>query len=280
MSISHPSYKGRVALITGGRRGIGRGIARRLAAQGASIVISVLSRTEDRIEETVEMFAKNGHTLAVLECDLSDPAARVGMVARAAAFFGPVDILVNNAAANPRAAPSEMSYEQRRMMFEVNLHGPIELTQQCLPGMRERGWGRILNILSRSIDQPPIPYSGPAKFINDIVVYGASKAALERYTEGLAAELAGSGILANAVYPHQVCVTEENSEMARAALRAHPELAEGVEMMAEAAMLLIAGPLTGMSMSSRQTLYNFQQPLYALDGATVIGDANTIPELG
>jgi NAD(P)-dependent dehydrogenase (short-subunit alcohol dehydrogenase family) len=173
-----------------------------------------------------------------------------------------------------------MSLADRRMMFELNVHAPVDLAQQSLPSMRERSWGRILNILSDSIRQAPIPYSGPEKFNHDIAVYGASKAALERYTKGLAAEMHGTGILVNGVYPHKVCVTEENSEAALAALRAHPELAEGVEMMAEAAMLLIAGPLTGISLSSRQLLQAFQQPLHALDGTTVIGDANTIPNLG
>jgi len=111
------------------------------------------------------------------------------------------------------------------------------------------------------------------------VVYGASKSALERYTQGLASELQGSGIAVSGLYPHKVCVTEENSDVARAALRAHPEMAESVEMMAEAALLLVAGPLTGVAMSSRALLHSFQQPLHALDGRTVIGDFNSIPEL-
>jgi 3-oxoacyl-[acyl-carrier protein] reductase len=280
MGIDYPSYKGRVALVTGGRRGIGRAIARRLAAQGAAIVIGVLNRTEDYAEETVELFGKAGHPIALVECDLSVPASREGVIARAAAPFGPIDILVNNAAGNPRKPPSEMNLADRRFLFELNFHGPVDLAQQCLPGMRERNWGRILNLLSESIHQPPIPYSGPAKFVNDIVVYGASKAALERYTAGLAAELDGTGIQVNGVYPHRVCVTEENSEMARASMRLHPELAEGVEMMAEAAMLLIAGPLSGFSLSSRRTVQLFQQKLHGLDGVSVIGDAHTIPDLG
>ncbi len=68
--------------------------------------------------------------------------------------------------------------------------------------------------------------------------------------------------------------------MARASMRAHPEVAEGVEMMAEAAMLLIAGPLSGFSLSSRRTVQLFQQKLHGLDGVSVIGDAHTIPDLG
>jgi 3-oxoacyl-[acyl-carrier protein] reductase len=279
VGISYPRFDGRVALVTGGRRGIGRGIARRLAAQGASVVISVMSPSESFVAETVEIFAREGKKLALVEGDLSNPSSRADMISRASSHFGPIDILVNNAAVNPRTLPSAMTLADRRMMFEVNLHGPVDLIQQSLPGMRERRWGRVLNVLSESIRQTPIPYAGPAVYTHSTVVYGASKAALERYTKGLALELEGSGVQVNGIYPYRVCVTEENSEAARAALRIKPELAEGIETMAEAAMLLIAGPMSGVSASSRQILLSFQQPLLALDGHTVIGDANTLPNL-
>jgi NAD(P)-dependent dehydrogenase (short-subunit alcohol dehydrogenase family) len=277
MGITYSSLEGRVAFVTGGRRGIGRAIARRLAAHGAAVVIGVLSRTEDRVDETIEIFARAGHKLAIVESDLIDPAGRSDLIARASEPFGCIDILVNNAAGNPRAAPSAMSLTDRRRMLELNFHAPVDLTQQSLPSMRKRGWGRILNLLSESIRQAPIPYAQTAGFVHDVVLYGASKASLERYSKGLAAEMHGSGILVNGVYPHRVCLTESNSKAALTAVRASPESAEGLEMMAEAAMLLINGPLTGIAMSSRQLLHAFQQPLYALDGVTVIGDANTIP---
>jgi 3-oxoacyl-[acyl-carrier protein] reductase len=279
VGITYPSLDGHVALVTGGRRGIGRGIARRLAAQGASVVIGVMNRSESFVDETVDLFAREGYKLALVEGDLADPLARADMVARAGSFFGPVDILVNNAALNPRTTPASMTLADRRLMFEVNFQAPVDLIQQALPTMRERKWGRVLNLMSDSIRQPSIPYAGPAVYTHTIAVYGASKAALERYTKGLAAELDGSGIQVNGVYPHQVCVTEEQSEAAKVALRLKPELAEGIEMMAEAAMLLIAGPVTGVSSSSRQLVQMFQQPLLALDGRTVIGNAHTIPDL-
>jgi NAD(P)-dependent dehydrogenase (short-subunit alcohol dehydrogenase family) len=239
-----------------------------------------MSRSESFVDETIEMFARDRHKLAIVECDLSDPLARRDVILRAAAYFGSVDVLINNAAANPRTPPSAMTLADRRAMFEINLQAPIDLAQQCLPAMRERGWGRIVNLLGDAIRQPPIPYSGSAANSHAIAVFGASKVALERYTLGLAIELGGSGIQVNGVYPHRVCVTEEQTDTARAALQHRPDLAEGVEMMAEAAMMLVAGPLTGISTSSRQLLQTFQQPLMALDGVTVIGDANTIPDLG
>ncbi len=279
MGVDYPNLDGHVALVTGGRRGIGRGIARRLAAQGAGVVIGVESRSEDHVDETIALWKSLGRPLGVLEVDLVDDKARSDAVARAGEFFGPIDILVNNAAGNPRTPPSAMPLADRRQMFELNLHAPIDLVQQALPGMRERRWGRILNILSETIHQSAIPYSGPAQHTHQTAVYGASKSALERYTLGLAAELHGSNIHVNGVYPQRVCVTEANSESALAALRRHPDWGEGLEVMAEAAMLLIAGSVSGVSMSSRRLLQLFQQPLHALDGTTVIGDAHTLPTL-
>lgn len=279
MAIEYPNLEGRIAFVTGGRRGIGRAIARRLAAHGAKIVISVISRGEERVDETIEMFARDGLALGIVECDLTDRAARSTLVARAAEKFGPIDILVNNASGNPRVGPDVMTLEQRRFTFEINFHAHVDLTQQALPGMRERGWGRILNLTSGSIEQTSLPYMGPAKSVHEIVVYGAAKAALTRYTQGLAAEMDGTGVTVNAIMPHRVCVTQDNSEAARIALKAHPEVAEGVEMMAEGAMLLMFAPVNGVAMSSREALFTFQQPLHSLDGKTVIGNAHTIPTL-
>jgi 3-oxoacyl-[acyl-carrier protein] reductase len=271
---------GRVALVTGGRRGIGRAIARRLAVLGASIIIGVVSRNEDQVAETLSLFQQAGHPIGLIELDLTDERARSDAIARASECFGPIDIVVNNAAGNVRRSAAEMNLADRRMLFEVNFQSAIDLIQQALPHMRARRWGRILNILSGSIEQPPIPYPGPERFMHESVLYGASKAALERYTLGLAAELHGTGVLANGLFPYKVCLTEGNSDGGVAAARRHPEWAEGVEVMAEAAMLLVANTVTGVSANSRHLLHIFQQPLHGLDGKTVIGDVNTLPSLG
>jgi NAD(P)-dependent dehydrogenase (short-subunit alcohol dehydrogenase family) len=279
MAVDYPNLEGRVAFVTGGRRGIGRAIARRLAARGARIVISVIHRGEERVDETIEMFAREKLPLEIVECDLTDVESRSTLVARAAEKFGPIDILVNNVSGNPRVPPDEMTLEQRRFTMELNLHAHVDMMQQALPHMRQQGWGRILNLLSESIRQPQIPYPAGERSVLDIVVYGAGKAALQRYTEGLAAEMHGTGVTVNGIFPYRVCVTQDNSAHARAALKLHPELAEGVEMMAEGAMVLMFSSLTGAAMSSRQAVYAFQQPLHTLDGRTVIGDAATIPDL-
>jgi NAD(P)-dependent dehydrogenase (short-subunit alcohol dehydrogenase family) len=112
-----------------------------------------------------------------------------------------------------------------------------------------------------------------------LAAYGASKAALERYTLGLAAELHGSGVHANQLAPYKIALTEGAEAVARQMAATHPDWVEPLEMMAEAAWLLIAGRHTGLSVGSRELLQRLQAPLHALDGQTVIGDAATLADL-
>ncbi|WP_029922632.1 SDR family NAD(P)-dependent oxidoreductase [Nevskia soli] len=269
--------QGRVALVTGASRGIGRAIARRLAAHGAAVAVTASARSQDGLRETCDLIGQAGGCAVPLVADLADERARAGLVAQAAAQLGQVDILVNNAATiTAYAPPGKIDLPARRGMFEVNFQAPVDLIQQALPGMRQRGWGRLLNITSETAQQPPIPYPGPPKLVHALVLYGASKAALDRYTLGLAAELHGSGVLANALAPYKIARSESAEAVVRQAAAAHPDWVEPVEMMAEAAYLLIAGQLAGLVVKSRELLQRLQAPLHALDGLTVIGDATTL----
>jgi len=275
-----PRLAGRVALVTGASRGIGRAIARRLAAHGAAVVVSASARSQEGLAQTVALIAGAGGRAAAVSADLADAAQRGGLVAAAAAAFGAPDILVNNAAAIPAyAPPSRIDLRARLATFEINFHAPVDLVQQALPAMRERGWGRIVNLSSEMAQQPPIPYPGPAKFVHALALYGASKAALERYTLGLAAELAGSGITANTLAPVKIALSESAEVVARQAAAANPHWVEPLEMMAEAAWLLVAGSYTGLVVKSRELLQLAQAPLHALDGHTVIGDATTLARI-
>lgn len=271
--------QGHVALVTGGRRGIGGATAERLAAAGAAVVIAAERLDEDGVAARLERIAAAGGRAHAIAFDLANPAARADAVARASEPFGPVDILVNNAAANNYAPPSAMELAFRRRMFEINVHGPIDLIQQALPHMKAQGWGRVVNISSATARPTKIPYPGDPAHVHGTAVYSASKLALERFTLGLAAELHGTGVTVNATFPTSVCVTEANSPVALAALARHPEWGEASEMMAEAAMLLIVNRLTGVVMPSRELLYLLQAPLRGRDGAVVIGDAHSLADL-
>jgi NAD(P)-dependent dehydrogenase (short-subunit alcohol dehydrogenase family) len=268
---------GHIALVTGASRGIGRAIARRLAAHGTAVVATASARSLAGLEETCELIRERGGRATFVEADLGDVAARADLVARASASFGAMDILVNNAATiTAYAPPSRIDLSARHTLFEVNLQAPIDLIQQALPQMRAKGWGRILNITSEMARQPPIPYAGPARFIHALTLYGASKAALERYTRGLAAELHGTGIHVNAMAPYRIAASESAAQVVGQALKSNPDWVEPVEMMAEAAFVLIAASLNGLVVTSREVLQMSQQPLHALDGAHVIGDATTV----
>ena len=145
--MSATSLSGRVALVTGASRGIGRAIALRFAAHGAALVLVSSARSEAALREVCASIAAAGGRALPLAADLADETARSGLVARAAAELGTVDILVNNAAGiSAYAPPSRIDLAARRTMFELNFQAPVDLIQQALPGMRERRWGRILNI--------------------------------------------------------------------------------------------------------------------------------------
>jgi NAD(P)-dependent dehydrogenase (short-subunit alcohol dehydrogenase family) len=268
-----------VALVTGANRdGIGRAIVRRLAAHGASVVLHGSGRGSEGLEESKSLIQAAGGKAACIEADLQDGEARADLLARAGEIFGPADILVNNAGGiTAYAPPSRIDYPARLATFEVNFQAPVDLTQQALPAMRVKGWGRIINITSDSVNQFPPPYMGPPKFIHALTLYGAAKKALDRYTLGLAAELHGTGITVNGTKPYAVAWSGGADQLARQMLQVNPHLVESLELLAETAFLLVTKDVTGLVLNSREILQLFQAPLHDLAGDAVIGDALTIP---
>jgi len=275
------SCQGRVALVTGASRGIGRALARRLAAEGASVVLSA-SRAgahgplAGTLEEARDEILAAGGQAAYEVADLIDPDARADLVARAESHFGPLDILVNNAAMAAWGMPSAVSLADRRKQFEVNVQAPVDLAQQALPGMRERGRGWILNISSDSARQPLPPYADTQEMALVIGSYGSSKAALERYTEALAYEVAGDGVRVNALAPVAIVLTQEAARFAGEIGRRRPDMVEPLEVMVEAALALVTRDDLGRVVYSRPYLAQIGRKVRSLDGKSELGDA-TLP---
>ena len=195
------------------------------------------------------------------------------MVARAEAAFGPLDILVNNAAMGAWAMPSQSTLADRRKMLEVNLHAPVDLAQQVLPGMRERGSGWILNIGSASDRQPAVPYRDTPDAAHVITAYGATKAALDRYMQGLAHEVAGDGVFVNVLAPVSIVLTQEAARFVGHIAKNNPDMTESIEVMVEAAIELCTERHVGQVVFSRELLHRVARPVRSLDGKAVIGDA-------
>lgn len=272
-------FEGRRALVTGASRGIGAGVALRLAAEGAAV--AVVARTAQpggplpgSLSETVARIAAAGGTAVALTADLSDEHDRATVVQRAAdALGGPVDVLVNNAAAAVYAPLAEMPLRRRRLMFEMNVHAPLDLAQAAIPAMSAAGEGWIVNLSSGSAQL----WSGPPFELgvtgSTIAEYGASKAALERLSNGLAAELFEWGIRVNAVAPRAAVLTEGAEALLGGRLRA--DQLESLEHMVEAVVALCCAPaeMTGTCCTSHQVLAQLGLEVRSLD-ATVLVDAD------
>ena len=157
-------------------------------------------------------------------------------------------------------------------MFDLNVNAPIDLAQQALPGMKAKGAGWILNISSATSKQPEVPYRDSKEAAQIIGAYGATKAALDRYTEALAHEVAEYDIFVNALAPVAIVLTQ-SADYVRYIARANPDMVEPVEMMAEAALELCTGRHVGRVVFSRELLHSVGRSVRSLDGKQILGDA-------
>jgi 3-oxoacyl-[acyl-carrier protein] reductase len=187
--IGHGRFSGRVVVITGGGRGIGRELSTRFALEGAAVV--VVDRDATTGNEVVAELAAAGRDASFVEVDVSDPASVEGLGAAIGERYGQVDVLVNNAGITADATLSRMTYENWRRVLAVNLDGPFLCTKAVLPWMLEAGYGRIVNAASI------VGLYGNFGQSN----YTAAKAGLIGMTKTWARELGPKGITVNAVAP-------------------------------------------------------------------------------
>ena len=186
-----PDLKERVALVTGGSRGIGKAIASALAESGAAVAVNYRERV-DEAAAVVEVIRKNGGRAAAFRADVSLGSAVDGMVHDVEEKLGPIDVLINNAGISVVRSLDDITEEDFDRTISVNLKSVFLCTQAVLPGMRVRRWGRIVNTSSIGARIG----SGSVS-----VAYGASKAAVEGLTRSYALRLASEGITVNAVAP-------------------------------------------------------------------------------
>ncbi len=265
-------FAGRRALVTGSSRGIGAAVALRLAAEGAAVAIT--ARTLDQhptlpgsLREVAERIAAVGPMPAtVIVADLSDPDDRARIVPEAeAGLGGPVDVLVNNAAAAMYMPLVDYPLKRRLLSYSINVHAPIDLMQQVLPPMLARREGWIVNLSSATARHAADPANTPAR-IATMAVYGSTKAALNRLTNGFAIELTGSGVRVNTVEPRAAVMSEGAAAVASDVIT--PELTESMEEMVEATVALCDGPpeLTGRITVSLDLIAELGLTVMRLDG--------------
>jgi 3-oxoacyl-[acyl-carrier protein] reductase len=183
--------KDRVAIVSGGSRGIGKAIVLDLLRHGSRVLFTFRSRTEQADQVVQEAAAAGYRDVRAVHADVADPRAAKQVVDRAIEEFGAIDVLVNNAGIVRDRALALMSHEDWHDVIGTNLNGCFFLTQASVCRMMRRGWGRIVNISSISAMR------GAAGQAN----YSASKAGLIGMTKALARELAGFKITVNAVAP-------------------------------------------------------------------------------
>jgi 3-oxoacyl-[acyl-carrier protein] reductase len=185
------SLSGKIALITGASRGLGRAIALRLAQEGAAVAVNYRERAAEAESVAQEIRSKGGKAIA-LQAHVADAAQVRSMVERASRDLGPVDILVNNAGVMRRGDLGDFEWSQMEGMRATNVDGLVNVTRAVVDGMKQRKFGRIVNLTS---------VAGFGTAMSGTTFYAATKAAVSVMTRRFAMDLGPYGVTVNAVAP-------------------------------------------------------------------------------
>lgn len=270
----------RTALVTGSSRGIGRAIAQRLAAEGATVVVTARSHGPSpsirggsstalpgTIGETVELIERAGGTAFGVAADLEDAAQRDNLIDEVLDRTGRIDILVNNAGFADYAVIEDMSTETFDRTLEHYLRTPFVLTRAAIPHMTKQGAGWIVNIGSVTGVAPVRPYRDYNKTSGD-VIYASAKAALHRFTQGVAAEVLDANIAVNCVGPSSAIRTPGAAQLIPDDFPTEP-----VEYLAETVLAMChlpAAERTGLVAFSMHYPWSQHLAVHTLDGKTVL----------
>jgi 3-oxoacyl-[acyl-carrier protein] reductase len=268
--------EGRKALVTGSSRGIGRAIAQRLAAEGATVAVTARSLNPSpsvrdgethvltgTLAETVRLIEAAGGRAIAVPADLEDAEQRAALVDRVAGQLGGLDILVNNAGFADYSAIETMSDATFHRTVAHYLEVPFVLTRAAIPHLREEDGGWIVNIGSSTGLSPIRPFREYNKTSGD-VLYASVKAALHRFTQGLAAELLDDGIAVNAVGPSTAIMTPGAATLLPEGYETEP-----VEYLAQTVLEMCTAPAaqrTGLVAFSLHYPYATNTPVRSLDG--------------
>ena len=253
---------GKVVLVTGASRGIGADIARLFAAEGGRVVCAARTLREGdhplagSLEHTVGEITAAGGQATAIAADISEPDECARLVRAARDAYGPIDVLVNNAALTYFIEVKDYPVNKWLRSWAVNVHAPFVLSKLVLEDMIPRRRGSIVNISSGSAIGPGRgPYPEPERYTGG-TCYGAEKAALERFTQGLAREVYPHGVSVTAVSPSQVVPTPGTVHHKLVRSMDDPR-GEPPILMARAALLLATEPcarITGRVTYSQEIL--------------------------
>jgi 3-oxoacyl-[acyl-carrier protein] reductase len=233
---------GKVALITGGARNIGRAISLELAAAGAAIAVNTRKSLEDG-ERVVQEIRNSGGQAEMYAADIGDAAAAKTMVDNALKRFGRIDFLVLNASVRTERPFLELSYEEWRTPLTITLDGAFYLTQACLPSMLQNGGGAIVTLGGM------VSLSGAAKRVHGSV----AKHGLVGFTRGIAREFAGQGIRANCIAPGTMDTVRPTGRAVRGDDDSIPLRRKGAPEEIATTVRFLCGP--GASYITGQTLH-------------------------